>query len=70
MEEQRLGQDPEAEQQSAEPGIYERAAPKPANALPTGKERNLIDAARRQANCDREELRATGHGDHKGEEGY
>lgn len=70
MEEKRPGQEPEAEQRSAEPGVYERAAPKPHDATPTDKERDLIDVARCQADRDREELRATGHGDHQGGEGF
>ncbi|MEJ7933959.1 hypothetical protein WG907_06765 [Sphingobium sp. AN558] len=70
MEEKRLGQNPEAEERPAEPGVYERAAPGPHDAAPTGKERDLIDAAQRRAKRDREALRATGHGDHQGEEGF
>jgi hypothetical protein len=70
MEEKLPGQDPEAERRAPSPGVYERAAPPPQGTAPTGKERELIDAARRRADRDREELRASGHGDHKGEEGF
>ncbi|AUW58762.1 hypothetical protein C1T17_12315 [Sphingobium sp. SCG-1] len=69
MEEKRSGQDPEADPRPAgSGGLYEKAAPKSTD-RPTAKERTMIETARKRADRDRAELRASGHGDHKGEEG-
>ncbi|WP_022683211.1 hypothetical protein [Sphingobium bisphenolivorans] len=70
MEEPRPGQAPATEQRSTVHGVHEKAAPGPHKALPTDKERQQIDEAQQRADADRKELRATGHGDHKGTEGF
>ncbi|MEC3948669.1 hypothetical protein [Sphingobium sp. HWE2-09] len=68
MEDKRMGQNPEADQRPAATGsLYEQAAPK-SNASPSQKERTMT--ARARADRDRAALRATGHGDHQGEEGF
>lgn len=68
MEEKRKGQNPEADQRPAATGhLYQQAAPK-SNAPRSEKERTMIATAR--ADRDRAELRATGHGDHHGEESF
>lgn len=70
MEEKRSGEDPEADPRPAGNGsLYEQAAPKSTD-HPTAKERTMVEAARKRADCDRVELHASGHGDHKGEEGF
>ncbi|MBV2148031.1 hypothetical protein KRZ98_06985 [Sphingobium sp. AS12] len=70
MEEKRKGQEPEADQRpAATGGLYEQAAPT-SNDPPSKKERTMIATARARADRDRAELRATGHGDHQGEEGF
>jgi hypothetical protein len=70
MKEKRRGQNPEADQRPAATGsLYEQAAPK-SNAPPSEKERTTIATARARADRDRAELRATGYGDHQGEEGF
>ncbi len=70
MEEKRKDQDLKAEQPPAETGrLYEQAAPK-SDAPPSEEERAMIEAARERAARDRAALRATGHGDHQGEEGF
>ncbi|WP_143075151.1 hypothetical protein [Sphingobium sp. AP50] len=70
MEEKRKGQNPEADQRRVGTGeLYEQAAPK-SSAPASDKERAMIEAARERADRDRVALRATGHGDHQGEEGF
>jgi hypothetical protein len=70
VEEKRKGQNPEADQPPvATGGLYEQAAPT-SNAPPSEEERTMIATARARADRDRAELRATGHGDHQGEEGF
>ncbi|WP_286868268.1 hypothetical protein [Sphingobium sp.] len=70
MEEKRKGQDLEADQPPGATGrLYEQAAPK-SDAPPSEEERAMIEAARERADRDRAALRATGHGDHQGEEGF
>jgi hypothetical protein len=70
MKEKRKGEDLEVDQRLAETGrLYEQAAPK-SDAPPSGEERAMIEAARERADRDRAALRATGHGDHQGEEGF
>jgi len=70
MEEKRKGQNPEVEQRAAaKGGLYEQAAPK-SDAPLSDKERAMIKTARERADRDRAALRATGHGDHQGEEGF
>ena len=68
VEEKRKGQNPEADQRPAATGnLYQQAAPK-SDAPPSEKERTMIATAR--ADRDQAELRATGHGDHQGEESF
>lgn len=69
MEEKRPGQQPQAEQRDEAQEITERAAPKP-QAVKSDRERALIDQAQHKARDDREALRQSGHGDHKGEDGF
>lgn len=70
MKEKRKGEDLEVDQRLAETGrLYEQAAPK-SDAPPSEEERAMIEAARERADRDRAALRATGHGDHQGEEGF
>ncbi|MBG6119891.1 MULTISPECIES: hypothetical protein [unclassified Sphingobium] len=70
VEEKRMGQNQEADQRPAATGsLYEQAAPK-SNASPSQKERTMTATARARADRDRAALRATGHGDHQGEEGF
>lgn len=70
MEEKRKGQNPEVEQRAAaNGGLYKQAAPKSDVPL-SDKERAMIETARERADRDRAALRATGHGDHQGEEGF
>lgn len=70
MEEPRPGQKPTAEHRPPSRGVYERAAPPMQESLPSAKEREQIAQARKRGKADQEELRATGHGDHKGVEGF
>ncbi|MGW8202786.1 MULTISPECIES: hypothetical protein [Sphingomonadaceae] len=70
MEENRPGQHPDADQRPAGQGVHERAAPVSPASPPSGKERAVIDEAQWRADQDRATSRATGHGDHKGEDGF
>ncbi|WIW90367.1 hypothetical protein K3M67_20270 (plasmid) [Sphingobium sp. V4] len=67
MEERRTGQKPDAEERPAAQGVYEQAAPK--SQPVSAKEKAQIADAQKRAQRDRDEALATGHGDHKGEEG-
>jgi len=70
MEEKRPGQEPEKEQRDSGQEVTARAAPAPHDAPPTGMEKQMIEEGQKRAKRDREELRKTGHGDHKGESGF
>lgn len=67
MEERRPGQRSGAQERPAAQGVYEQASPKPQPV--SAKEKAQIADAQKRAQRDREEALATGHGDHKGEEG-
>ncbi len=68
MEEKRKGQHPEGERKQPEADVYLRAAPRPQP--PGDAEKREIADARTTAEADRDAMRASGHGDHKGEEGF
>lgn len=56
MEEPESGQDPLAERRPPAHGTYEKAAPRPRDVPPTGKEREQIAQAREKADADQEDF--------------
>jgi hypothetical protein len=70
MEEKRPGQHPDEELTEPARGDVVNMSSNPSDKSPTAMERELLRRARRQADADRAKMRYTGHGDHKGEEGF
>jgi len=67
MEEPRPDQKPDAENDSAKSTIHEQGAPRPQPV--SDKEKTQIAEGQERARRDRDDALASGHGDHKGEEG-
>ena len=72
MEDKRKGQTPEAEIGTSDPATAARSGTRtpPGMPLPSDRERQLLKDADAKATRDREKMRASGFGDHKGEEGF
>jgi hypothetical protein len=70
MEERRPGQNPEQDRTQDDQKVSERAAPATHEALPQGRERQLIEEGQKRAKRDQDELTKDGHGNHQGGEGF
>ncbi len=70
MEEKRPGQHPEAAIAASDARTAQRTSPPAQKAPSDGEDRDTLAQAGARAENDREAMRASGFGDHKGEEGF